>query len=448
MRRTRKITDRALTSLARNGAVGDEIKDTEIPGFHVRLSKRGAVFRLYYRSPVTRKQRKATLGTYGPQCDVALARQWATEMLQDIYAGQDPNESKAAARREQEQQANEIRTLADYLEGPYQAYQARRKSGQETLNRLRRDFASLLDAEMANLARRHVVEWQASMEKAGKAHSTIKRSYGALQTLLNQAVRDEVLEANPLQGVQLDKPPAPAQGELLEEGAGKRRYLTDREVAFLFAGVEAYQTEKRRQRANSRAHGKGHLPNLDQIPYVDYAPPFVLTMYYTGLRPGDLFGLRWEHLSFAWRRLRKVVEKTAHLHPEPTTFPLSDAVVAVLKEWWTQQGSPMTGYVFPDASGGRRHYQSMRKPWRRIKELGGLPQDLDLYTLRHNFASQLVMQGVDLATVSRLMGHRDIHTTIRFYGHLAPDHALEAANRFAGQTPGVGEKGRGKVGGP
>ena len=52
-----------------------------------------------------------------------------------------------------------------------------------------------------------------------------------------------------------------------------------------------------------------------------------------------------------------------------------------------------------------------------------------LHTLRHTFASHLVMSGVDLPTVKKLMGHSDIQTTM-IYAHLAPDHLQEAVDRL------------------
>ncbi|HSP31778.1 MAG TPA: tyrosine-type recombinase/integrase, partial [Halomonas sp.] len=58
-----------------------------------------------------------------------------------------------------------------------------------------------------------------------------------------------------------------------------------------------------------------------------------------------------------------------------------------------------------------------------------------LYSLRHNFASQLVLAGIDLLTVSKLMAHSDIQTTIQFYAHLRPDHTRDAVEAFANQGP-------------
>ncbi len=48
------------------------------------------------------------------------------------------------------------------------------------------------------------------------------------------------------------------------------------------------------------------------------------------------------------------------------------------------------------------------------------------HTLRHTFASHLVMQGVELFTVSRLLGHSSVTITERHYAHLAPGHAERA----------------------
>lgn len=79
---------------------------------------------------------------------------------------------------------------------------------------------------------------------------------------------------------------------------------------------------------------------------------------------------------------------------------------------------------------------ALRRPWREIKQLGGLPSELDLYSLRHNFASQLVMAGVDLKAVQSLMGHSSIETTMRHYAHLREDHLQEALRALEGGSLG------------
>ena len=57
-----------------------------------------------------------------------------------------------------------------------------------------------------------------------------------------------------------------------------------------------------------------------------------------------------------------------------------------------------------------------------------------VHTLRHTFASHLVMQGVDLYTVSKLLGHSEIQTT-QIYAHLAPDHLRAAITNLPDFSP-------------
>lgn len=65
--------------------------------------------------------------------------------------------------------------------------------------------------------------------------------------------------------------------------------------------------------------------------------------------------------------------------------------------------------------------------WGRMREHLGLETDSQfvIHALRHTFASRLVQRGVELQTVSKLLGHRSIVTTMR-YAHLAPQNLMDA----------------------
>ncbi len=58
------------------------------------------------------------------------------------------------------------------------------------------------------------------------------------------------------------------------------------------------------------------------------------------------------------------------------------------------------------------------------------------HDLRHTYASHLVMAGVDITTVSRLMGHKSLTMTLR-YSHLAKDHLDSAVNLLADRMNGL-----------
>jgi integrase len=57
-------------------------------------------------------------------------------------------------------------------------------------------------------------------------------------------------------------------------------------------------------------------------------------------------------------------------------------------------------------------------------------QALHLHSLRHTFASHLVMAGENLFTVSKLLGHSELKTT-EIYAHIAPDHLMAAAEKVS-----------------
>ncbi|MDP7237144.1 MAG: site-specific integrase [Candidatus Latescibacteria bacterium] len=82
--------------------------------------------------------------------------------------------------------------------------------------------------------------------------------------------------------------------------------------------------------------------------------------------------------------------------------------------------------VFYNSDGTRFH--DIRKSFNRAVKIAGLDH-VTFHSLRHTYASLLVMQGKDLPTIQLLLGHSDIKTTMR-YAHLAPDHLHLAVEDF------------------
>lgn len=78
----------------------------------------------------------------------------------------------------------------------------------------------------------------------------------------------------------------------------------------------------------------------------------------------------------------------------------------------------------------------MGQAFKRIVQDAGLPTGrsdplkVTFHTLRHTFASWLIMNDVDLFTVAKLMGHSSIDMVVRIYGHLSRDHKRRAVARL------------------
>jgi site-specific recombinase XerD len=91
--------------------------------------------------------------------------------------------------------------------------------------------------------------------------------------------------------------------------------------------------------------------------------------------------------------------------------------------------------VFPGDNGRQR--VDFKGPWYRIRKAAGLPEKLRLHGLRHNFASYMISNGVNLSVVGALLTHKHASTTQR-YAHLRPDAVKQAAEKSAERlTPGA-----------
>jgi integrase len=141
---------------------------------------------------------------------------------------------------------------------------------------------------------------------------------------------------------------------------------------------------------------------------------------FTGLRRGEIFGLRWKDVDFHNGVIHLPVTKSG----DKKEIPLNTQARAVL------EAHPRTSeYVFPGEDGKQR--VTIQKALRRIRKAAGLPATFrPLHGLRHAYASRLVSAGVDLFTVSQLLTHGSTTVTKR-YAHLAPG-ALRNAAELAG----------------
>ena len=100
---------------------------------------------------------------------------------------------------------------------------------------------------------------------------------------------------------------------------------------------------------------------------------------------------------------------------------------------WFLENEIESGLIFPSENG--RPFNNINKSWRGITTLARI-EKTRFHDLRHDFASRLVMRGVDLNTVRELLGHSDISMTLR-YAHLAPKVKADAVSLLdaAGSIP-------------
>ena len=168
----------------------------------------------------------------------------------------------------------------------------------------------------------------------------------------------------------------------------------------------------------------------------------VFELYYlelaTGLRRGELLGLKWEDVDLARGDLRvrrqvsringEVVEAPLKTKNAYRTLPLAEDTVSVLKEQRKKVGN--SPWVFPSPNGGPISPDSVLHMLHRVLKRAGLPK-VRFHDLRHTFATLALQNGVDVKTVSGMLGHFSAGFTLDTYAHIT-----SAAQRQAAQTMG------------
>lgn len=145
--------------------------------------------------------------------------------------------------------------------------------------------------------------------------------------------------------------------------------------------------------------------------------PIVKLAISTGVRRGALLNTKWPAVNLDKEILYVPKSKSG----KAREIPLSNTAFETLKGI---KRHPQSEYVFCDSKGNK--YSNVRKSFETAMKKAGLDNLGYVFnTLRHTFASHLVMSGVDLTTVKDLMGHADYKTTMK-YAHLSRSHKREA----------------------
>ena len=166
----------------------------------------------------------------------------------------------------------------------------------------------------------------------------------------------------------------------------------------------------------------------------------------TGCRRGEIMALRWEKVDFSTGQMkidrslnylsgRGVFEGTTKT--ENTRFVvLPKEMVDLLRKyrvWQAERRLKMgdqwqdTGYVFTRKNGAARNPEDVNSILNKFCKRHGLPH-IHPHTFRHTAASILLSNGIDVLTVSKMLGHADTSTTLDTYGH-----AIEEAKRKAAE---------------
>jgi integrase len=252
------------------------------------------------------------------------------------------------------------------------------------------------------------------MRAGGCSEKTIGNALATLHSVLRYARRQGWVVDDPIAKLEADERPRPEPR--------RQRVLGQQEVVRLLAcATDAYR-------------------------------PLVATALFTGMRISELLGLVWEDVNLragtihVRAQLSRAHRGVPAVRVPPKTraaireIPLVPQLAQLLRVHRALAPAAAAGdWVFPSQTGTPLgHRNAQRRALARAAKKAGLEDGdwppLRFHDLRHTFASHLIIDlGLDIAQVSRILGHAQITTTLSVYTHLFDDarHAQDLKARMA-----------------
>jgi integrase len=213
------------------------------------------------------------------------------------------------------------------------------------------------------------------------SQATVNRALALLSSMFNRATSWKRFSGiNPVKGIRFYK----EQGRL--------RYLEKEEIAKLIDNCN------------------GHLKSI------------VTVALFTGMRKSEILNLKWRDVDFNHDIIYLYQTKNGEKREVPMNALVKSALIKVEK-------NPDSQYIFANRRGGP--YTNIRKSFFTALTKCDII-NFRFHDLRHTFASQLAMAGVDINTIRELMGHKSLKMTLR-YSHLSPDHKKRAVDVLSRQ---------------
>jgi len=213
----------------------------------------------------------------------------------------------------------------------------------------------------------HIEKYKSKRRSKGIKPSTVNRELTIIRRMFNLAIQWEMTERNPVRGVKFHK--------------------VSNERPNIFSN----------EQLNTLLDDA--CPNLKLV---------IMTAFYSGLRLGELLNLKWKDIDFD----NEFIYVRTSKNSESRAVPINPELKRQLAMYQEKDDSK---YVFNYKDKG-----SLGSSFRKVMKRLGL-KNLTFHSLRHTFATNLAMNGVDLTTIQELLGHKSIVMTKR-YSHPTPEH--------------------------
>lgn len=385
-----KITKTLIDAMEAPSKGNRIIFDSELPGFGVRITAKGAKsFILNYRT-TDGIERRYTIGST-TVWNVGTARKEAEELKRRIRSEHfDP--LKELEKRRTDVKMNELCDMFINEHLPKKSFNTARDYRQLIDTYIR---PKLKHEPVAELQFRQVNDLFGEITKQGKL-TTANRAMSVLSKMFAEAKKRGWASHNPTEGVEKN------------EEVKRERFLDSDELDRLLGALAGLEDQE--------------AANIFRL------------ILLTGARKTEVLAAKWSMFDLKAGTWTKPSHHTKQRKSH--NVPLSAPARQLLSEIREAAGEDRGQYVFPAHFASTKQTTKIPKPyrvnvknqWAAVLKAAKL-EDLHIHDLRHSFASFLVSEGMSLPLIGRLLGHTQAQTTHR-YAHLALDPLRAATERI------------------
>lgn len=261
-----------------------------------------------------------------------------------------------------------------------------------------------------------------SLKDSGKSYSTIKKAYDAVNACFKHGIIQKTVAVNPVAGIAVPN-------KKLFPSKKIHFYTVEEAKSLCDQAVSSWQNGARKYPLGS----------------------FVPLLINTGLRMGEILALRWDedvdfdnrvitiHNNMTLIKNRESDKKKYKLVEQDSvktdsgqdrSIPLNDQAIAALEDLRGKTGQ--NTHVMSTRNGTLVTPRNIDRMFRRIASGAGFPEEkiYGVHALRHTFATLLLGNGVDIKTVSKLLGHSDVSVTYNTYIHVIKEQEKAALEQI------------------
>ena len=252
--------------------------------------------------------------------------------------------------------------------------------------------APIAHAQLKDLTAEMLQRYYSGMLLDGVSRETVKITHVAICGALAQAVKNRMVSSNVGKDVELPKPP---EGE--DEGDNARTMEVPEFEAFM-----------------AQLHARSRYY------------PLAAFMANTGLRPGEAIALGRADIDLKTGKVKvgktalpdKTVQESTKTRSSRRTVPVPPETVQMMRQYMLlSRKKEDKAPLFQTRNGTRITARNALRAFKNVGDTCGCGW-VHLHTMRHTYASRLFRAGVDIKTISELLGHKKVSTTYDLYIHL------------------------------